>query len=86
MKVIHLDMGCFYAAVEMRERPDLAGWPVAAGGGSGGCQSEDFFGRGADIAQLASRAVRLAGLAAAASVEDKPVAEVGPMAAGKQLD
>lgn len=34
MKVIHLDMDCFYAAVEMRERPELAGLPVAVGGGS----------------------------------------------------
>jgi len=34
VKVIHLDMDCFYAAVEMRERPDLAGRPIAVGGGS----------------------------------------------------
>jgi len=27
-------MDCFYAAVEMRERPDLAGRPIAVGGGS----------------------------------------------------
>jgi hypothetical protein len=26
-KIIHLDMDCFYAAVEMRERPELAGRP-----------------------------------------------------------
>lgn len=33
-KIIHLDMDCFYAAVEMRERPDLANRPLAVGGGS----------------------------------------------------
>ncbi|PTY01329.1 DNA polymerase IV [Verrucomicrobia bacterium LW23] len=33
-KIIHLDMDCFYAAVEMRERPELAGLPIAVGGGS----------------------------------------------------
>lgn len=33
-KIIHLDMDCFYAAVEMRERPELANVPIAVGGGS----------------------------------------------------
>lgn len=33
-KIIHLDMDCFYAAVEMRQRPELAGQPIAVGGGS----------------------------------------------------
>jgi len=32
-KIIHLDMDCFYAAVEMRERPELASFPLAVGGG-----------------------------------------------------
>jgi DNA polymerase-4 len=33
-KIIHLDMDCFYAAVEMRERPELVNVPIAVGGGS----------------------------------------------------
>jgi DNA polymerase-4 len=32
-KIIHLDMDCFYAAVEMRERPELRDKPIAVGGG-----------------------------------------------------
>ena len=34
-KIIHIDMDCFYAAIEMRERPELAGKPVAVGGSGG---------------------------------------------------
>jgi DNA polymerase-4 len=33
-KIIHLDMDCFYAAIELRENPELKGRPVAVGGGS----------------------------------------------------
>ncbi|EPP4295825.1 DNA polymerase IV [Vibrio navarrensis] len=31
-KVIHVDMDCFYAAVEMRDNPDYRGRPLAVGG------------------------------------------------------
>jgi DNA polymerase-4 len=34
-RIVHVDMDCFYAAIEMRERPELAGRPVAVGGSSG---------------------------------------------------
>ncbi len=34
-KIIHIDMDCFYAAIEMREQPTLATVPLAVGGREG---------------------------------------------------
>ena len=31
-KILHIDMDCFYAQVEMRDRPELQGLPIAIGG------------------------------------------------------
>lgn len=35
-KIIHIDMDCFYAAIEVRDRPHLKGRPVAVGGNPNG--------------------------------------------------
>lgn len=35
-KIIHIDMDCFYAAVEQRDHPELQGLPVAVGGSADG--------------------------------------------------
>jgi DNA polymerase-4 len=35
-KIIHLDMDCFYAAIEMHENPGLVGQPIAVGGSRSG--------------------------------------------------
>ena len=34
-RIIHIDMDCFYASVEMREQPELSNKPIAVGGSSG---------------------------------------------------
>ena len=31
-KIIHIDADCFYAAIEMRDRPELRDIPMAVGG------------------------------------------------------
>lgn len=63
-RIIHCDCDCFYAAVEVRDRPDLAGRPVAVGGspdGRGVVATCNYEARryGVHSAMPAARAVRL---------------------------
>ena len=63
-KIIHCDCDCFYAAVEVRDRPDLAGRPVAVGGtpdGRGVIATCNYEARrfGVHSAMPAGRALRL---------------------------
>ena len=34
-KIVRVDMDCFYAAIEVRDHPELRGKPVAVGSSSG---------------------------------------------------
>lgn len=63
-KIIHIDMDCFYAAVEMRDRPDLRGKPIAVGGspqGRGVIATASYEARkfGVRSAMASSHAMRL---------------------------
>ncbi|MDZ7825055.1 MAG: DNA polymerase IV [Gammaproteobacteria bacterium] len=63
-KIIHCDCDCFYAAVEIRDRPDLEGRPVAVGGtpdGRGVIAACNYEARrwGIHSAMPAARALRL---------------------------
>lgn len=63
-KIIHIDMDCFYAAVEMRDRPDLKGKPIAVGGspeGRGVIATASYEARkyGVRSAMASSHAMRL---------------------------
>lgn len=63
-RIIHCDCDCFYAAVEVRDRPDLDGRPVAVGGspdGRGVIATCNYEARryGVHSAMPSARAVRL---------------------------
>lgn len=63
-KIIHVDMDCFYAAIEIRDRPELASRPVAVGGSAdrrGVITTANYEARkyGVHSAMATARAVRL---------------------------
>lgn len=63
-KIIHLDMDCFYAAVETKFRPDLRGKPLGVGGspnGRGVLTTANYEARafGVRSAMASARAVKL---------------------------
>ncbi|MBL7689748.1 MAG: DNA polymerase IV [Bdellovibrionaceae bacterium] len=63
-KIIHIDMDCFYAAVELKFRPDLKGRPLAVGGsaeGRGVLTTANYEARrfGVKSAMTARQALRL---------------------------
>lgn len=63
-KIIHVDMDCFYAAVEIRDNPGLAPFPVAVGGspkGRGVITTANYLARkfGVRSAMPSARAVKL---------------------------
>lgn len=63
-KIIHIDMDCFYAAVEMRDRPDLREKPIAVGGspeGRGVIATANYLARksGVRSAMASATALRL---------------------------